>query len=264
MISSLVAWRSAAGRLAALAGAVTMFSVQPPVDWWLLAWLAPLPWLWLVARSTAAASTAPVSWRFLWLAGFLHWLATIHWLRLPHPATSIGWLLLSAYLACYLPLFLWLARRLVSRWGWPLVAAAPVAWMACEQLRGWLLGGFTFGRLGHTQWRWTELLQLADISGAVGLSGVVMLVASAVAGLLLQYLDARDGSCVRSRRSVIWPLLQLLVFCWPQLSTVAGGWQPPRCQLASRSMCFWCRGRSIPSSNTTPRRSLTSPGITMN
>jgi len=207
MNPSLVAWRSATGRLAALAGAVTMFSVQPPVDWWLLAWLSPLPWLWLVARSPAAESIAPVSWRFLWLAGFLHWLATIHWLRLPHPATSIGWLLLSAYLACYLPLFLWLARRLVSRWGWPLVAAAPVAWMACEQLRGWLLGGFTFGRLGHTQWRWTELLQLADIAGAVGLSGVVMLMASAVAGLVLQCLNAKDGSYVRSRRSVIWPLL---------------------------------------------------------
>ena len=172
-------WQAARGRLAALAGAVSMFLIQPPADWWLLAWLAPLPWLWLVARSPAAAAAAPVSWRFLWLAGFLHWLATIHWLRLPHPATSLGWLALSAYLAGYLPLFVWLARRLVGRWGWPLTAAAPVAWMACEQLRGWLLGGFTFGMLGHTQWRWTAVIQAADIAGAVGVGGLVMVVAAA-------------------------------------------------------------------------------------
>src|SRR5210317_1554280 len=95
-------------RLAACGGAATMFFIQPPVDWWWLAWLAPLPWLWLVARPLTA-NTPLLSWRWLWLAGWLHWLATIHWLRLPHPATSIGWLLLSAYLAVYLPLFVWLA-----------------------------------------------------------------------------------------------------------------------------------------------------------
>ena len=170
-------------RLAACGGAATMFFIQPPVDWWWLAWLAPLPWLWLVARPLTA-NTPLLSWRWLWLAGWLHWLATIHWLRLPHPATSIGWLLLSAYLAVYLPLFVWLARRLMARWHWPLLAAAPMAWIACEQLRSWLLGGFTFGLLGHSQWRWTALLQLADIAGAVGVSGLVMLVATAVFQLL--------------------------------------------------------------------------------
>jgi apolipoprotein N-acyltransferase len=82
--------------------------------------------------------------------------------------------LLSAYLACYLPLFLWSARRLVHHWRWPLVPAATVAWVACEQLRGSLLGGFTFAGLGHTQWRWTALIQAADAVGEVGVGGIVM------------------------------------------------------------------------------------------
>ena len=51
-------WQAARGRLAALAGAVSMFLIQPPADWWLLAWLAPLPWLWLVAQSPAAAAAS--------------------------------------------------------------------------------------------------------------------------------------------------------------------------------------------------------------
>ena len=161
--------------LLALAGAVTMFLVQPPADLWWLAWLAPLPWLALV--TTTRLDGRP--WLAIWTGGFIHWLFTIHWLRLPHPATSIGWVALAAYLACYMPLFVWAARRLVHGRGWPLVPATALAWMACEQLRGTVLGGFSFGMLGHTQWRWTTLIQLADACGAVGVSGLVMAVAAA-------------------------------------------------------------------------------------
>ena len=162
----------------ALVGAAAMFLVQPPADCWMLAWLAPLPWLAIVQADRLSAAHP---WRSLWLGGFCHWLAAIHWLRLPHPATSIGWVALSAYLACSLPLFVAIARRLVHGWRWPLVVAAPVAWMACEHLRGSVLGGFTFGGLGHTQWRWTTLIQVADCLGAVGVGGVVMAVAAGLA-----------------------------------------------------------------------------------
>jgi apolipoprotein N-acyltransferase len=172
--------RDRSGWWLALGGAVTMFLVQPPADCWALAWLAPLPWLGLVLDDRPAA----VPWRMLWVAGLVHWLAAIHWLRLPHPATAIGWVVLSAYLAVYVPLFVAIARRLVHARRWPLVVAAPVAWMACEQLRGWFLGGFTFAALGHTQWRWTTLLQSADMLGAVGIGGLVMAVAAAIAGLI--------------------------------------------------------------------------------
>jgi apolipoprotein N-acyltransferase len=161
-----------------LAGGGAMFLAQPPADLWLAAWVAPLPWLAVVAPDSLPAVRP---WRSLWAGGFLHWLMTIHWLRLPHPATSIGWVALSAYLACFVPLFVWLARRLVHRHGWPLAAAAPLAWVVCEHLRGTLFGGFTFAGLGHTQWRWTTLIQCADLAGAVGVSGLVMLAAAAIA-----------------------------------------------------------------------------------
>ena len=83
--------------VAAFGGAGTMFLIQPPCDVWFFAWLAPLPWLWLITRKT---SHVPQNfWLLIWSAGFIHWLATIHWLRLPHPATSLGWVCLSAYLA---------------------------------------------------------------------------------------------------------------------------------------------------------------------
>ncbi len=48
--------------------------------------------------------------------------------------------------------------------------AAVLAWVSVEQVRGSFLGGFTFGGLGHTQWRWTTLIQCADAFGAIGVS----------------------------------------------------------------------------------------------
>jgi apolipoprotein N-acyltransferase len=161
---------------AALGGAATMFAVQPPLDLAWGAWLAPVPW---VALAATPALPGRRPWLAIWVGGLVHWLFTIHWLRLPHPATGIGWVALSAYLAVFLPLFVWLARRLVHARRWPLVPAAAVAWMACEQVRGAAFGGFTFAMLGHTQWRWTTLVQAADAVGAVGVGGIVMAVAAA-------------------------------------------------------------------------------------
>jgi apolipoprotein N-acyltransferase len=194
----------------ALAGAIAMFLVQPPADLWMLAWLAPLPWLFFVQQESLDGRRP---WVALWAAGFLHWLLAIHWLRLPHPATSIGWVALSAYLAAYVPLFIWAARWLVHRRNWPLEAAAPIAWMGCEQLRGWVLGGFTFAALGHTQWRWTTLLQTADLFGAVGVGGIVMAVAACLATLV-----ARP----RGRRAM---LSTAVVVGLPVLALAYGGWR---------------------------------------
>ncbi len=173
----------------AIGGALAMFLVQPPVDWWPLAWVAPIPWLWLVLTPTL---TGRVSWFAVWCGGFLYWLLAIHWLILPHPpATAIGWVILSAYLGCYLPWFVWAARRLFHDWKWPLVPSAAVAWVATDLVRSELLGGFTFAGLGHTQWRWTAFIQVADTVSAVGVGGIVMVAAAAMLVTVMNRFDRR-------------------------------------------------------------------------
>ena len=207
--------------LLAGAGAITMFLVQPPADLWMLAWVAPLPWLALVAQREFSA---PRPWRTIWICGFVHWLLTIHWLRLPHPATSIGWVMLSAYLAVFVALFIGVTRRLVHRHGWPLMLAAPVAWMGAEHLRGWLFGGFTFAGLGHTQWRWTALIQAADAFGAVGVSGIVMTVA---AGLVTLATTCGRRACVCAVAvAVAVPAIALVYGTW-RLATAPAPADPP-------------------------------------
>jgi apolipoprotein N-acyltransferase len=162
-------------------GAVVLWASLPPLDWWPLAWVAPVPWVLLIRRKELAGRRP---YGMLTLAGFLFWMAILHWLRLPHPATSIGWVALSFYFAFYLPVFVGLSRVAVHRLRVPVILAAPLVWTGLELARGHLLTGMTMASLGHTQYRWIELIQLSDLAGAYGVSFVVMCVAAALARML--------------------------------------------------------------------------------
>ena len=179
-------------------GAVLLWAALPPVDWWPLAWIAPLPWV-LLIRGEQLAGRRPYA--VLTFAGFCFWMAALHWLRLPHPATSIGWVALSFYFAFYLPVFVGLSRVAVHRLHLPVILAAPMVWAGLELARAHLLTGMTMASLGHTQYRWIELIQLSDLTGAYGVSFVVMLVAVCLARM---FPDA-------GRRWAFWPLLPAAV-----------------------------------------------------
>jgi apolipoprotein N-acyltransferase len=162
--------------LAALGGFL-LWLAFPPWGLWPLAWLAPLPWLRLVT------CPAPLERRHYWalgLAGFLHWAALLQGIRLAHPALYPGWLVLSAYLGLYLPLFVGMSRSLTHRWQWPLVIAAPVVWVGLELARGYLVTGFSLALLSHSQTPVPLLLQTADLVGPYGPGFVMVFVAAAV------------------------------------------------------------------------------------
>jgi apolipoprotein N-acyltransferase len=183
----------------ALGGAATMAASQPPLDLWWLAWVAAVPWLWLARQCRPFHRR---EWLALWCGGGLFWLAVLHWLRLPHPATSIGWVVLSAYLAGFVPFWVAATRRLVSHARLPFAFAAPLAWVGTEHLRGWLLGGFTMGGLCDTQVHWLAVLQTADLFGAIGLSGLVMAVAACLTAALAEPAATGRRDLWRSLRHV--------------------------------------------------------------
>lgn len=133
----------------------------------------------------------------LWLVGFSFWLAAVHWLRFPHWATGFGWLALSFYFAFYLPVFIAVSRAAVHRLRVPAILAAPIVWTALELARAHLLTGMTMASLGHTQYRWIELIQVSDLTGAFGVSFLVMFVAACLA----QMAPCNGG------RWALWPLL---------------------------------------------------------
>jgi apolipoprotein N-acyltransferase len=151
--------------LPAALSAVLLWACFTPLEFAPLAWIALVPLL-QVARATTTIRRS-VFW--LWLAGFVGALATLQWMRLGHPAMYLALAALAAYLGCYFPVFIWLVRRAKKR-GLPLWCAAPVIWTALEYLRSWLFTGFSWYYLGHSQYQWTSLIQVADVTGAWGLS----------------------------------------------------------------------------------------------
>lgn len=203
----------------AMVSAVVLWAALPPLNLWPLAWIAPLWWVGLARRKQLAGQPAPRAlgsttsrvltavprwlldpahpYRGLWLAGFLFWLAAVHWVRLAHLSAYFGWVALAFYLAFYLPAFVGLTRVAVHKLRLPVILAAPMVWTGLELARGHLLGGFTMASLGHTQYRWIELIQLSDLAGAYGVSFLVMLVAACL---------ARMTTCDQRPRTG-WPLL---------------------------------------------------------
>jgi apolipoprotein N-acyltransferase len=187
-------------------GAILMWVALPPLDLWPLAWIAPVPWVILIRRDELPGRRP---YRVLTLAGFCFWMAVLHWLRLPHPATSIGWVALSAYFAFYVPVFVGLSRVAVHRLRVPVILAAPIIWTGLELARAHLLTGMTMASLGHTQYRWTGLIQLSDLTGAFGVSFVVMFVAACLARMIPQHTPDHpqlQWGGVRGVLKTLWPL----------------------------------------------------------
>ncbi len=156
-------------------GALLLWLALPRVEAWPLAFVAPLSWILLIRRPQLPGKRP---YRAIWLAGLCFWLAELYWMTMPHPSTSVGWVALSAYLACLLPLFIGLSRVAVHRLGISVVLAAPVVWMGLEVVRGYLLGGFTMASLGHAIYQWTAMIQTADLGGAYAVGFVVMFLAA--------------------------------------------------------------------------------------
>ena len=141
------------------------------------AWIALVPWLWLLP-----ACTPREAFRYSWQVGCLFFLGSMWWLielgAFGGVAAVVGWAVLAAYLGVYFGLFGWLTRRVLAARpaaGFRLLII-PALWVGCEYLRGHLLTGQPWNLLGYSQSPWLAAIQIADLTGAWGVSFVVVLV----------------------------------------------------------------------------------------
>ena len=151
-----------------------------PLDWGPLAWLALVPMLLLVRIPEPTRRM----YRAVFAGGLLFTVPALQWLRLADPSMYAAWILLAVYIALYFPAFVWLCRAAVHRFGVPLTLTVPVVWTALEYARAHLMTGFPWYFLGHTQYRWIEIIQVSDLTGAYGVSFVVALTSACLAGLV--------------------------------------------------------------------------------
>ncbi len=194
-----------------------LWASYPPLDLGPLAWVAVVPILLLVRIQERTRGM----YFALYVGGLAFYVPAIQWMRLGDPAMYLAWLALSAHLAMYMPACVWLSRVAVHRYHVPMTLAFPAAWVAGEYLKAHLSTGFAWYYLGHSQYRFVELIQISDITGAYGVSFLMAMSAAALAGLVplavfarLRLLppDAGDNAHVQTSRRPFVPVLVALLF----------------------------------------------------
>ena len=188
--------------LAVAVSAAGLFAAFPPFDQSVNAWTALAPLLLLIRLSTPRQAA---KWAFA--CGFLFWMATLSWFpeiiknNGPWPLVLLGQTGLSLWCALFWAVFAFLSavfwRRIAQRdaacpFAMRLAAVLvvdPVLWMGCEFLRGWLFSGFAWNFLGVSQVENLPALQVSAWLGVYGVSGLVLLVNGAVAGILQRIVE---------------------------------------------------------------------------
>ncbi|MEM9586479.1 MAG: apolipoprotein N-acyltransferase [Planctomycetota bacterium] len=171
--------------------ATLLWSSQPPFAAWPLAFVALVP----LIRMLEQTEFTRLGWWMVWLAGTTYWAISLQGIRHAHPLMAICWLALAGYLGLYWSVFVIAGRRLIQR-GVPPFLVAPIAWVGCECLRGYLLTGISAAMLGHTLVDVPVLIQIADLFGSYGVSWVIVSVSAAIAALL-SMINRRSGQRVK-------------------------------------------------------------------
>jgi apolipoprotein N-acyltransferase len=198
----------------ALLSSVLLTAAFPRTGWFWAGWVALIPLL-LALRDV----TAKDAFRLGWISGMAHTVGLIYWLVHTMSAyghlplyLSIGVLLLfSAYLSLYPALFCALVIR-IGRTPARTLATAPLLWAALEYLRSFVLTGFTWGYLGHSQYRWLTLIQSADLWGVYGLSALIVF-ANVALFLLTLYRSGKAWQGAPVSKTLAWRGLVASALC---------------------------------------------------
>lgn len=153
----------------------------PVIECWPPAWIALIPLFWILEKTSLKSSF------FLgWFWGAVHSTGIAYWvfyaLNTSSEAgivTSFLFLIIavSGFGGLYFAIFSLGANWLLHRIPPGIIRAVTISfwWIIIEYCRSSFFSGFPWGLLGHTQYRWLQLIQIADITGVYGISFLVVL-----------------------------------------------------------------------------------------
>ena len=139
---------------------------------WLLAWFGFVPLL------LALQDKKPLpAFLLSCITGIIFWWGTIYWLI---HVTLLGQVILILYLTLYFGIFGLAVSVMRNTPGAARLLAIPSLWVLLEYVRAHLFTGFPWAILGYSQYRNLPVVQIADITGAWGVSFLVMMVNVAI------------------------------------------------------------------------------------
>ncbi len=162
----------------ALLATLLYWAAFPPLRLSVLIWGVPVAWTVLIRRTDAGPCIS--SWntgRYLkiYAAGVFFWLISFGWMGMATLPLKVGWIIFSISLGLFWCFFVGLCRTAVHRMQVPVIFAAPIIWCGLEWFRkNWLLGGFSFASLEHTQYENLAVIQIADLFGEYGVGMLIV------------------------------------------------------------------------------------------
>lgn len=158
----------------------------------ILSWFALVPILLAIRNSDWKES--------LWLGfvtGIIYFGGIMYWIMILVPFSTIFWvtlgyLVLSLYLACYVFLWTvsvnfisgnWLKRLDTGSFEYKLayIFLVALSWTGLEVLRGYIVSGLPWASLGYTQWANIPIIQIASIFGVYGVTFIIALINASIA-----------------------------------------------------------------------------------
>ncbi len=179
-----------------------------------LAWFAYIPLLGIL-QNKKPWQQARYSFYFaaVYYFGTLYWLYfAMHGYGNMTPFFSVLVLLilvgiLSVYFASIFFVSAFIEKRLLL----PRFLVLPIVWIGIELCRNYFpVGGFPWGQIGYTQWKFISLIQIADLTGIYGVSALLVL--ANVAGFeLLRFGFDRLYHPLKIRNRAWIPIFSFLV-----------------------------------------------------
>ena len=184
MIQQALPW------IAAVSGGVLLFLGYAGFDHYYLEWICLVPVLWAI-RDQRPGRAFLIGWvagivghagGFYWVSGMFQEFAGMAW-----PLASLGLLLLAAANGIVFAVWAWATRLITRDSGWNVVWVSPVVWTAVEAFWPELFPNY----LGASQYRLSHLTQIADLTGILGVTFLVVYGNSALYSIIASWFDNR-------------------------------------------------------------------------
>ena len=174
------------------AGMLTV--IQAPFKFGFLAWAALVPFILACNEDVQLGKLVIVS----YLVAVVYWLGNLYFVA--YVAVG-GYAVFCLFLGMYWPVVSvcvwWLRKK-----KFPLFAALPFLIAGAEAWQGVIFTGFSWRLLGHSQWQWLELIQIADIFGAIGVTFIIAMANAVIAQIVIDYKKHRLKAIALSVNSI--------------------------------------------------------------
>ena len=156
---------------------ILLILIQPPVSFFPLAFIALIPLLDSIKKENLRSSFFAG-----YVAGVVSFLGLIYWVIIAmHHYGGIDiylsfliLLLFVLYLSFYTGFFTLSCAWLERRFSIPVYLSAPLVWVLLEYVRGFLMSGFPWSFLAHSQHNFLPFIQVVSLTGSYFISFLIV------------------------------------------------------------------------------------------